>query len=251
MSVREKVFGMPGVILMPSFMACSGCQHPLIGRMAAEALEELGIDGRTIGIIGVGCTGGILGMTNIDVTLPAHGRAPDVMTAIKRVRPDTIVFSIQGDGDCMAIGAGPLVGALTRGEKITILMGNNTNYGTTGGQLAPTTVMGQVTTTSPYGRQADSEGYSAHAAEMIATFKGCAYSARGALISPDSYQMTKRFIKTAFQKQVDNVGFSFVEVISACPVNWRRTPVECVKWIENEVLAEFPMGEFKNVDSIE
>jgi len=151
----------------------------------------------------------------------------------------------------MAIGAGSLVGALTRGEKITTIMGNNTNYGTTGGQMAPTTVMGQVTSTSPNGRDAAREGYPVHAAEMVATFKGCSYSARGALISPDNYQRTKKYVETAFKKQIDNVGFSFVEIISACPVNWHKSPVESLKWIEDEVLAEFPLGEFKNVDRIE
>ena len=251
MMTREKVHGMPEIVFMPSFMACPGCQHPTAGRIAAEALVELGIDGKAIGIMGVGCAAGLMFMTNIDVTVPGHGRGPDAATAIKRVRPDTIVWTMQGDGDCMAIGAGPLVGALTRGEKITILMCNNTNYGTTGGQLAPTTVMGQVTGTSPRGRDAASEGYTVHAAELVATFKGCAYSARSALTSPDNYQRTKRYLKTAFQKQIDNVGLGFVEVITACPVNWHKTPVECLKWIEDEVLAEFPLGEFKNMDRIE
>ena len=251
MSVREKIFGMPKQVLMPSFMACPGCQHATIGRIAAEVMVELGIDGRVIAIIGVGCTGSLLFMTNVDIALPAHGRGPDAASAIKRVRPDTIVWTMQGDGDCIAIGAGPLVGALTRGEKITIIMGNNTNYGTTGGQLAPTTVMGQVTSTSPNGRDPANDGYSVHAAELAATFRGCAYSARGALTSPDNYQRTKTYIQTAFQKQIDNVGLSFVEVISACPVNWRKTPVECLEWIEDEVLAEFPLGEFKNVDRID
>ena len=249
--VREKVFGMPDQVLAPSFMACPGCQHPTIGRIAAEVLVELGIDGRAIAVIGVGCTGSLMFMTNIDIVLPSHGRGPDAATAIKRVRPDTIVWTLQGDGDCMAIGAGSLVGALTRGENITIIMGNNTNYGTTGGQMAPTTVMGQVTSTSPNGRDAAREGYPVHAAEMVATFKGCSYSARGALTSPDNYQRTKKYVETAFKKQIDNVGFSFVEIISACPVNWHKPPVECLKWIEDEVLAEFPLGEFKNVDRIE
>jgi len=228
-------------------MSCPGCQHPTAGRIVAEVLEELGIDGKTIAVMGVGCAGGLLFGTNIDLTLPAHGRAPDAASAIKRCRPDTIVWTMQGDGDCIAIGAGPLIGALTRNEKITIIMCNNTNYGTTGGQLAPTTLMGQVTPTSPYGRNAASEGYTVHTAELVATFPGCAYSARGALTSPDNYQRTKKYINTSFQKQIDNVGLSFVEVITACPVNWHKTPVECLKWIEDELLAEFPLGEFKNV----
>lgn len=250
MSIREKIFGTPPLVIGPSFMACAGCQHPTAGLIIAGVLDELGIDGRTIGIMGVGCTGSLMIMTNIDLTLPAHGRGPDTATAIKRVRPDTIVWTMQGDGDCTAIGAGPLIGALTRGEKITIIMCNNTNYGTTGGQLSPTTIMGQVTTTSPSGRSAEREGYTTHAAELAATFQGCAYSARCALTSPDEYQRTRRYIKTAFQKQIDDVGLGFVEVITACPVNWHKKPVECLKWIEDEVLAELPLGEFKNVDKI-
>jgi len=251
MSVRKKIYGIPDLVLFPSLMACPGCQHPTIGRIAAEALMELDIDGRAIAIMGVGCTGALLPMTNIDLILPAHGRGPDAATAIKRIHPDTIVWSIQGDGDCIAIGAGPFIGALTRGEKITIIMGNNTNYGTTGGQMSPTTVTGQLTTTSPKGRNAEFEGYPTHTAELAATFNGCAYSARGSLTSPANYKKTKRYIKTAFQKQIDNVGLSFVEVISACPVNWHKTPVECIKWIEDTVLKELPLGEFKNIDRIE
>ncbi len=251
MPIREKIFGMPDVVMAPSFMACPGCQHPTVGRIVAELLMEMGIDGKAIGIMGVGCTGSLMAMTNIDVILPAHGRGPDAATGIKRVRPDTFVWTLQGDGDCMAIGAGPLVGALTRGEKITIIMGNNTNYGTTGGQLSPTTIRGQVTTTAPRGRGANEEGYPTHAAEMVAGFKGCAYSARTALTTPYNYQRTKRYIRAAFQKQLDNVGLSFVEVITACPVNWHKTPVECLEWIEDKLLAEYPLGEFKNVDNIE
>ena len=247
----EKVAGTTKLVLGPAFLSCPGCQHTTIGRIIADALEELGIDGKAIAIVGVGCAGTQVFMLDVDVTCTAHGRPPDAATAIKRVRPDTIVFTIQGDGDSMAIGAGPLIGALTRGEKITIIVANNTNYGTTGGQLAPTTIMGQVTTTSPRGRAADSEGYTIHAAELAAGFKGCAYSARGALTSAAQYQKTKQYIKTAFQKQIDNVGLSFVEIISACPTNWHKTPVDCLKRIEEEIIPELPLGEFKNVDRIE
>ncbi len=247
---REKIFGAPKILWGPPFLTCAGCQHSTVSRIVAEILEELGIDGKAIAVMGVGCAGTGTFLMNLDVTGTAHGRPPDAATAIKRVRPDTIVWTMQGDGDCIAIGAGPLIGALTRGEKITIIMCNNTNYGTTGGQLAPTTVMGQVTSTSPLGRDAAREGFTVHAAELAASFRGCAYSARGALTNPDNYRLTKRYIKTAFQKQIDNVGLGFVEVISACPTNWHKTPLQSLKWIEDEVLAEFPLGEFKNVDRI-
>lgn len=222
-----------------------------MGRVIAEVLDELGIDGKTIAVIGIGCNGYISYALNIDRVLGAHGRAPDTATAIKRLRPDTIVFTSQGDGDCIAIGAGSFIAALTRGETITIVMCNNANYGTTGGQMAPTTLMGQVTTTTPKGRDAVMGGYPVHTAELAATFRGVAYSARSALNSPANYQRTKRYLKTAFQKQTDQAGLSFVEVLLACPTNWHLSPVESLKWIEEKMIPEFPLGEFKNIARIE
>lgn len=230
---------------------CPGCQIPLVGRLVAESLEELGVNDNAIMVGCVGCTGILIASMTMDRVSPAHGRGPDVATALKRINPDTVVFTIQGDGDCIAIGAGPLVGALTRAEKITVVMINNTNYGTTGGQLAPTTLTGQVTSTTPKGRSPGAEGYPVHTAEMVATFKGTAYSARGSLHTPADYQRTKKYIRTAFQRQIEGVGFSFVEVIAACAVNWHMTPVQALDWIGEKVVAEFPLGEFKNVTRIE
>jgi len=230
---------------------CPGCQIPLVGRLIAESLEELGVKDRAIMVGCVGCTGILIASLTMDRVSPAHGRGPDVATALKRLHPDTVVFTVQGDGDCIAIGAGPLIGALTRAEKITVIMVNNTNYGTTGGQLAPTTLTGQVTSTTPKGRSPSAEGYPMHTAEMVATFKGTAYSARGSLHTPADYQRTKKYIRTAFQKQMEGVGFGFVEVITACPVNWHMTPVQALDWIGEKVVAEFPLGEFKNVTRIE
>jgi 2-oxoglutarate ferredoxin oxidoreductase subunit beta len=230
---------------------CPGCQIPLVGRLVAESLEELGVNDNAIMVGCVGCTGILIASMTMDRVSPAHGRGPDVATALKRIYPDTVVFTVQGDGDCIAIGAGPLVGALTRAEKITVIMINNTNYGTTGGQLAPTTLIGQVTSTTPKGRSPSVEGYPMHTAEMVATFKGAAYSARGSLHTPADYQRTKKYIKTAFQRQLEGVGLSFVEVIAACAVNWHMTPVQALEWIGEKVIAEFPLGEFKNVTYIE
>jgi len=230
---------------------CPGCQYWTLGRVLAEVLQELDIYGKTIGVVGVGCHGNSVAVLNIDSMLAAHGRAPDVATAIKRLRPDAIVFTIQGDGDCIAIGAGAFIGALTRAERLTIIMCNNANYGTTGGQLAPTTLMGQITSTTPGGRGTGGDGYPTHTAELAAIFKGVAYSARGAINSPVNYQRTKGYIKTAFQKQMEGVGLSFVEVLSNCPPNWHLSPLDSLKWIEEKMVPEFPLGEFKNVDRIE
>ena len=230
---------------------CPGCQIPLVGRLVAESLEELGLGDKAIMVGCVGCTGILIAGLTLDRVSPAHGRGPDIATALKRIHPDIVVFTVQGDGDCIAIGAGPLIGALTRAEKITVIMVNNTNYGTTGGQLAPTTLTGQVTSTTPKGRSPSAEGYPVHTAEMVATFKGTAYSARGSLHTPADYQRTKKYVRTAFQRQIEGVGFSFVEVITACPVNWHMTPAQALTWIGEKVVAEFPVGEFKNVAHIE
>ena len=233
-------------------IGCPGCQQQVVSRLIAEVFEELGIDGKTIGTMGAGCNGGIMCLFGMsDILEGAHGRPPDMASAIKRLSPDNIVFTVQGDGDCVAIGAGPFIGAMTRSEKITIIMVNNANYGTTGGQMAPTSLTGQVTTTTPNGRDGAIEGYPVHTAELAATFKGVAYSARGAVNTPTNYQHTRKYIKAAFQKQIDRVGLGFVEVLSACPPNWHLSPVDSLKWIEEKMIPEFPLGEFKNVDKIE
>jgi 2-oxoglutarate ferredoxin oxidoreductase subunit beta len=245
----EKVWAAPQVLAFSP--ACPGCQYWTIGRIIAEVLEELDIEGKAIAVMGIGCNGYISNALNIDRILGAHGRAPDTATAIKRLSPDNIVFTTQGDGDCMAIGADSFIGALIRGEKFTIIMCNNANYGTTGGQLAPTTLTGQITTTTPDGRNVITEGYPVHTAELAATFTGVAYSARSAVNTPANYQRTKKCVKAAFQKQVDQIGLSFVEVLSACPPNWHLSPVESLKWIEEKMIPEFPLGEFKNVNRID
>ena len=236
-------------LVMP-LPGCPGCQHPTIGRIIAEVLEELDLDGSAIEVTGIGCNSAVA-MLNVDVVLGSHGGAPDMATALKRLHPETFVYTVQGDGDCIAIGAGSFIGALTRGEMISIIMCNNANYGTTGGQLAPTTLMDQTTTTTPNGRDAVMGGYPVHVAELAATFKGVAYSARGALNTPANYRRTRKYIKTAFQKQLAHVGLTFVEVLSACPPNWHLSPVECLGWIEENMIPEFPLGEFKNVDIID
>jgi 2-oxoglutarate ferredoxin oxidoreductase subunit beta len=250
---KRMVAGRPKLLVRQTagFVYCPGCHQPLAARVIAEVLEEMGMGGRTIGVFDIGCGSFLLGLLDIDAILTPHGRPPDMATAVKRVYPDNIVFTVQGDGGLLSIGADPLLGALTRADKITIIMLNNAVYGTTGGQMAPTSLIGQKTTTTPEGRDRNQTGFPAHAAEMIATFKGVAYSARGAFITPANYQRTKRYIKTAFKKQMDKIGLSFVEILCACPANWHMSPTDSLKWIEEKMIPEFPLGELKNVDKIE
>ena len=215
-----------------------------------ELIEEMEMEDRAVGVAGVGCGFFFNLVMNIDGINTAHGRPPDVATGIKRARPDLLVFTIQGDGDCIAIGAGSLINAAARAERITVIMVNNGNYGTTGGQMAPTTLLGQVTTTTPQGRMPRT-GYPIHVPELLSSIKGVAYCARGALNSPANYQRTKRYIRKALEKQLRDVGFSFVEVLSACPPTWHLSPVESLKWIEEKMIPEFPLGEFKDVEEID
>jgi len=249
----EKVAGKPKLVVpqIAGFAYCPGCHEPLTARIIAEVLDEVGMGGKSVGVFDIGCNSFLLGMLDIDAVLTPHGRPPDIATAIKRVLTDNIVFTIQGDGGLLAIGADPLLGALTRGENITIIMLNNAVYGTTGGQVAPTSLVGQRTTTTPEGKDVTQFGFPIHAAEMIATFRSVAYSARGAFNTPSNYQRTKGYVKAAFHTQMNNVGLSFVEIICACPTNWHMSPEDSLKWIEEKVIPEFPVGEFKNVDKIE
>jgi len=230
---------------------CQGCQDGTIGRIICEVVEEMGIEGKAIIIGGVGCHAMISFLVDFDAVQVAHGRAPDVASAVKRVlRGEPVVMTIQGDGDCIAIGTESLIQAAARAERITVIMANNGNYGTTGGQMAPTSIIGQKTTTTPEGRETI-HGFPIHAAELVAGLKGTAYSARAAITSSANYQHTKRYVETALQKQMDNVGFSFVEILSACPPNWHLSPLKCLQWIEEKMIPEFPLGEFKNVDHLE
>lgn len=249
---KEKIYGPSDYKLPFSLPSCPGCGSPLACKLVTEVLEELGMIRKSVVVIGVGCSGMGFFAGKIDMSLCAHGSAPSVAKGIKEANyDDVIVFTIQGDGDCAAIGAGYLVNSAARGDKITIFMLNNINYGTTGGQMAPTTLMGQVTTTTPEGRSGATHGYPLHVPEMLATIKGVAYSARGALNSFANYQRTKKYIKSALQKQANGTGLGFVEILTTCPVNWRMEPLDAMKFIEEKVIAEYPLGEFKNVDSLD
>ncbi len=229
---------------------CPGCQHASALKILCELVDEMGIEGDTILMAGVGCSTMSAMLVDFDAGITAHGRPCDAASAVKRILGEkTVMVTWQGDGDAFAIGTEPTLHAAARGEKITTIMVNNGNYGTTGGQLAPTTIMGQVTTTSPEGR-AEPQGYPIAVAELLANLRGVAYSARGALTSAANYQRTKRYMKTALQKQIDGVGYSFLEILSTCPPNWGLSPLDSIKWIEEKMIPEFPLGEFKNVDRI-
>lgn len=252
--IKERIYGPTKTVVLGGTavgMLCPGCHYSMVAKVLCEVLDELDIAGRSIMVSGIGCSSGLDWQMAIDNIMQAHGPAPAVASGIKRVLGDeVIVFTQQGDGDCAAIGMGYLIGAASRSEKITVFMLNNGMYAMTGGQLAPTTLMGQVTTTSPEKRD-PSSGYPLHVPELMATIKGVAYSARTAFTTPANYLRSKKYLKTAFQKQIDNVGLSFVEILSTCPVGWGKSPIESIKWVKETVIKEFPLGEFKNVDKID
>ena len=229
---------------------CPGCHYGIIARVICEVLEEMDVAGKTIGFAGVGCSfgGGPLSI-GIDWASCPHGRAPAMAGAAKRVHPDALVFTLQGDGDLGAIGLGCFLSAVLRNENLTTIFLNNAGYGQTGGQLAPTTLMGMKTTTTQEGRTA-AEGFPFHGAELAAHMRSVAYSARVSVHTPGNFKKAKKALATAFQKQLDGAGYSFVEFLSACPSVWGMTPVESVEYIREQMTKEFELGEYKNVDSI-
>ncbi len=226
---------------------CQGCGHGIAHRLVSEVLEELGIQGETIGIAPVGCAVRAYDYINVDMVEVAHGRAPAVATGMKRTNPEKIIFSYQGDGDLAAIGTGEIMHAAHRGEQITVIFINNAVFGMTGGQLAPTTMLGQVTATTPKGRQAAEHGYPMKIAEILAMLPGTTYVERCALSSPANIRQAKKAIKKSFQMQMEGVqGLGLVELLSPCPTYWRKSPVEAVKWIESDMTKIYPLGCIKN-----
>ncbi|MFZ5815645.1 MAG: thiamine pyrophosphate-dependent enzyme [Bacillota bacterium] len=225
---------------------CPGCSHGVLHRLIAEVIDELGIREKTIGVASVGCSVLAYNYFETDFVQAPHGRAPAVATGVKRARPDTVVFTYQGDGDMAAIGTSEIIHAAARGEKITAIMYNNTIYGMTGGQMSPTTLMGAVTATTPYGRTEDA-GQPYRMAEILATLPGAAYVARTHVADVGNIVKTKRAIKKAFELQVKGLGFTMVEVLGNCPTNWGITPSEGNAYVMGEMLQAFPLGEFKDV----
>ncbi len=225
---------------------CPGCTHGIIHRLVAESLEELGVLGDAIGVAPVGCAVMAYDYFNCDMVEAPHGRAPAVATGIKRARPDNIVFTYQGDGDLAAIGTAETVHSATRGENITVIFVNNAIYSMTGGQMAPTTLPGQVTQTTPYGRDVNYSGFPVRVCEMLSTLSGVAYAERVSVNNVPNVRKAKAAIKKALKAQMEKKGFSIVEVISACPTNWGMTPVEALKWIDDNMIPYYPLGVYKD-----
>jgi len=241
----EAVFERSKTLTRASTHYCPGCGHGIIHRLVAEVIDELGIREKTVIIAPVGCAVLLYNYFDLDAFEAAHGRAPAIATGCKRVHPEAIVFTYQGDGDLAAIGTAEIVHAAARGEKITAIFVNNAIYGMTAGQMAPTTLIGQITTTTPAGRNPEKAGYPIRVCEMLATLEGSAYIARVSVSSPKNVVQAKRAIKKAFEIQIKGLGFSLVEVLSQCPTNWHMTSAESIKWVDEKMASYFPLGEFK------
>lgn len=242
------VFQRPHALRETPLHYCPGCTHGIIHRLVAEVIDELEIEGSTVGVSPVGCAYNNYLYFNCDMVQAAHGRAPAVATGIKRVHPENTVFTYQGDGDLASIGTAEIVHAANRGEKITTIFINNAIYGMTSGQMAPTTLIGQVTTTSPFGRRPEIEGYPVNMSEMLATLRGAAYVERVSMHDIKNIRIAKQAIKKAFKVQLAGLGFSIVEVLSSCPTNWGLEPIQSLKWIEEKMIPQYPLGNFKGKD---
>ncbi len=240
------VFDKPHALTDAPLHYCPGCTHGIIHRLVAEAIDEFGIEGKTIGIAPVGCSVMAYNYFACDMVQAAHGRAPAVATGVKRANPDNIVFTYQGDGDLASIGMAETVHAATRGENITIIFVNNAIYGMTGGQMAPTSLPGQVTQTSPYGRDIASAGYPIRVCEMLAQLDGAAYLERVAVNNVKNVRKAKAAIKKAFENQNNGVGFSLIEVVSTCPTNWGLTPEAALQFVEEKMIPYYPLGVYKD-----
>lgn len=241
----ETVYKRPDTFTATTTHYCPGCTHGVAHRLVAEVLEEMNLQERTIGVASVGCSVFAYNYFDCDFVEAAHGRAPAMATGIKRVLPDRIVFTYQGDGDLASIGMAEIVHSAARGENITAIFINNANYGMTGGQMAPTTLPGQKTTSSPTGRDIENTGYPIRTAEMLATLDGSGYIVRRSLHDPKNIRKAKKAIRLAFETQERGLGFSMVELLSSCPTNWGLNPIQALQWIEERMIPYFPLEDFK------
>jgi len=243
----KKVFTRPKLLKRNKFHYCPGCGHSIVHRVITELIDEMNLKERAIGIPPPGCSVFAYHYMDIDMAESAHGRGAAVATGIKRAYPEAIVFTYQGDGDLAAIGTAETIHAANRGERITAVFINNAVYGMTGGQMAPTTLEAQKTTTTPYGRDAVLEGYPIKMSEILALVKGSVYIERVAISSPGNINKMKKALRKAFQTQIDNLGFSLVEILSPCPTNWKMSPLESWQWIDKVMVKEFPLGVIKDI----
>ncbi len=246
----RQVFKRPASLKDVQTHFCPGCHHGIVHRLAAEALDEFDLQKKTIGVASVGCSTFLYAYFDVDVVETPHGRAPAVATGVKRAKPECFVFTYQGDGDLAAIGTAEIIHAANRGEDITVIFVNNTTYGMTGGQMAPTTLVGQKTSTSPYGRNMENEGAPIRVTELLANLDGVAFAARVAVNNPRNLIDAKKQIKKAFRYQVEKKGFSFIEVLSACPTNWGMNPIAANERVGREMCEHFRLGVYKNTASL-
>jgi 2-oxoglutarate ferredoxin oxidoreductase subunit beta len=242
---EEIVYQRPESLVEVSTHYCPGCTHGVAHRLIAEVIDEMGIRDRMIGVASVGCSVFAYNYFDFDWVQAPHGRAPAMATGIKRVLPDRFVVTYQGDGDMASIGMAEVVHAAARGENITVFFINNANYGMTGGQMAPTTLPGQRTTSSPGGRDVETAGYPIRAAELLATLEGASYVVRRSLHDPKNIRLAKKAIRTALEVQAQGMGFSMVEFLSICPTNWGMTPVDSLHWLEEHMIPYYPLGDYK------
>ncbi|MFC2060462.1 thiamine pyrophosphate-dependent enzyme [Chloroflexota bacterium] len=242
----KKVYTRPKSLKRNPFHYCPGCGHSIIHRVLAEVIDEMHLQNRTIGVPPAGCSVYAYHYLDVDMLESAHGRGSAVATGIKRASPELVVFSYQGDGDLAAIGTAETIHAANRGENITVIFVNNAVYGMTGGQMAPTTLSNQRTTTTPYGRDAKLEGYPIKISEMLALTDGAVYIERTAATSPSNIRKMKKAMLKAFQVQLDGLGFSLVEILSPCPINWKMEPLKAWQWVDEEMTREFPLGVIKD-----
>ena len=242
------VFKKPESLADVSMHYCPGCTHGIIHRLIAEVVDELGLAGSAIGVAPVGCTYNNYEYFNYDMVQAAHGRAPAVATGIKRVHPEDLVYTYQGDGDLAAIGTAEIIHAAVRGEKISTIFANNAIYGMTSGQMAPTTLIDQVTTTSPFGRKAEIHGYPLQVSELLSSIQGAVFIERVSVHDVKNINKAKKAIKKAFQVQLAGLGFGIVEILSTCPTNWGLNPLKSLEWLEENMIPYYPLGNFKDVD---
>ena len=245
-----KVFERPKALADVPTHYCPGCTHGIAHRLIAEAIDELEIRGRSVGVASVGCSVFSYNYLDVDFQQAAHGRAPAVATGIKRSKPDTIVFTYQGDGDLASIGTAEMVHSAARSENICIFFINNAIYGMTGGQMAPTTLPGQVTTTSPRGRQVETYGTPIKVSELLATIDGASYIERVSLHTPAAVAKARRAVLKAFRYQMEGKGFSLVEMVSTCPTNWGVSPLDAMEWLKENMLPVYPLGVFKDREKV-
>jgi 2-oxoglutarate ferredoxin oxidoreductase subunit beta len=247
----QKVYSRPESLTDIPTHYCPGCTHGVAHRLIAEVIDEMGIREKTIGVAPVGCSVFAYNYFDCDFVEAAHGRAPAMATGVKRVLPDRFVFTYQGDGDLASIGMAEIMHAAARGENISVIFINNAIYGMTGGQMAPTTLPGQKTTSSPLGRDVEQVGFPLHMAEILSGLDGASYVARRSLHDPKNIRLAKKAIRMAFEVQERNLGFALVELLSTCPTNWGLNPLDALKWLEDHMLPIYPIGDFKVAQALE